>query len=117
VSRGRSRLGWLGVPGRATAGRRTVAVHSSIRPRWAGRSVVWCSRAQSSSRPSVAPVGAWGPLTEHELARAAAGRHGVGGVGSFAAGHGATATVLIVRAIARGARQRISPAPRPVPRL
>lgn len=62
MSRGRSRLGWLGVPGRAAAGRRTVAVHSSIRPRWAGRSVVWCSRAQSSSRPSVAPVGAWGAI-------------------------------------------------------
>ena len=106
-------LGWLGVPGVVTAGRWVEAVQSSIRPRWAGRSVVRCSRAQSSSRPSVAPVGAWRPLTTHELARASAGRHGVGGIGSCAAGHGATAIVLIVRALARGVRQRISPSRRP----
>jgi hypothetical protein len=51
--------------------------------------------------------------TTHELARAAASRLGFGGDGIPSAGHAVTATVLIVRALARGARQRISPSRRP----
>jgi hypothetical protein len=45
--------GWL-FAGSLTAGRSGAElVQSSIRPRWAGQSVVRCSGAQSSGRPSL----------------------------------------------------------------
>jgi hypothetical protein len=44
-------LGWWGVAG-VTVATRLRAFQSSIRSRWAGRSVVRGSRAQSSGRPS-----------------------------------------------------------------
>jgi hypothetical protein len=70
--------GWLGVPGSATAGTSAEAFQSSIRSRWAGGSVVRCSRAQSSSRLSSVWLGGGRPLTTHELARVTAGRLGLG---------------------------------------
>jgi hypothetical protein len=57
VSRAVTEPGWLGVPGRATAGARAEAFQSSIGRRWAGTSVLRCSRAQSRWRPSVAGMG------------------------------------------------------------
>jgi hypothetical protein len=47
-------LGWWCVPGTVTGGALAEAFQSSIRPRWAGRSVSRCSRAQSSGRPPIA---------------------------------------------------------------
>jgi hypothetical protein len=61
-------LGWLGVPGGATAGTGAEAFQSSTRPRWAGPSVLRCSRAQSRWRPSVAKLGVERPST-HRRAR------------------------------------------------
>jgi hypothetical protein len=47
-------LGWWCVPGAVTVATLAEAFQSSIRPRWAGRSVSRCSRAQSSGRPPIA---------------------------------------------------------------
>jgi len=56
-------LGLLRVPSAVTVGTLAEASQSSIRPRWAGRSVSRCSRAQSTGRPPDARLGALGPLT------------------------------------------------------
>ena len=56
-------LGLWCVPSVVTVGALAEAFQSSIRPRWAGRSVSRCSRAQSSGRPPAAWLSALGPLT------------------------------------------------------
>jgi hypothetical protein len=92
--------GWLGA-GSLTAVRLGKVLQSSIRSRWAGQSVVRCSGAHSSGRPS----GVSEAMTYVELARACASRRSRGRRPCLVSARRGSCRQLRFRARAAAARQ------------